>query len=103
MLDVKGLHPLSQLPGPVVTAYLKISPDDASRHTLAPGHTVWLKKEAGSLVERLPESDRSLFRDAVHRIEELLAGRTPREKSQVETVARVAGRRRASALLTTSN
>lgn len=83
MLNTEQIQSLHKLPSPILTAYLKIGPDDASKHAPAPSHLVWLKKEANSLVEGLPLNERTIFGKQLHRMEEFLRDRTPREKSIV--------------------
>jgi len=83
MFDTKRLHSLSKLPAPLLTAYLKISPDDASLHPPVRSCLAWLRQEADSLANRLTRNDSLRFRQQVRRLEEFLHDRTPREKGLV--------------------
>ncbi len=80
MLSVKRLHSLSELPAPVLTAYLDTASAEASQHTPVPRYLIWLKKEAKSLAARVPVGERDLFRKQLDRVEEFLRDRISREK-----------------------
>lgn len=83
MLDTKRVHRLSQLPSPLLTAYLKSGPDDPSLHPPVRSCLSWLRKETNSIAEGLPPNECDLFRQQLRRLEEFLHHRTPREKSLV--------------------
>lgn len=83
MLNAKRLHSLSKLPAPVLTVYLNIASVEASQHTPVRRYLIWLRAEAKSLVERVPASERELFWEQLHRVEEFLRDRVPQGRGLV--------------------
>ena len=83
MFNTKRLHLLSKLPAPLLTAYLKTSPDDASLHPPVRSCLAWLRQEADSLAQSLPRNECDDFRLQLRRLEEFLHDRIPGEKSLV--------------------
>ncbi len=83
MLNDGRLKSLSQLPQPLLTAYLNITSADASHHGPVPRYLTWLKKGGNSIIENLPPDERGAFREQLHRVEEFLRDRLPAEKGLV--------------------
>jgi len=81
VVNKEQIQALSKLPSPILSAYLRIVPDDASQHTLEPASLRWLRKEATSLAETLVSDQLALFRAQLDRALEFLRGRTLHEKS----------------------
>jgi hypothetical protein len=83
MFNAKGLQSLSGLPAPLLTAYLKTSPDDASLHPPVRSCLAWLRQEADSLSKKLPRNESDDFHRQLRRLEEFLHDRIPRERGLV--------------------
>ena len=83
MFDTKRFPTLSKLPPPLLTAYLKTTPDDPSLHPLVPSCVAWLRQQANSIAEVLARDDSYSFRLQLRRLEEFLHDRIPEEKSLV--------------------
>lgn len=83
MLKANQLQSLSQLPAPVLTAYLHTSPAKAHQHGVLSSSLAWLSSEGQSLGKGLPPAERTLFGKELARIEEFLQNRTPRGRSLV--------------------
>lgn len=81
MLDNKFVASLSELPGPLLTAYLNTQPPDASKQPLAAEAVVWMKNEAKALTESIPEKQRKAFEKQMARIAEFFEDRKPEEKA----------------------
>jgi Bacterial archaeo-eukaryotic release factor family 10 len=73
MLSTALLESLSQLPSPLLTAYVSTSPDDASLQGGAPRYLHSLKEEGRVLAERLPCEDREPFLAQLQRVIEFLS------------------------------
>jgi hypothetical protein len=83
MLNEMRVQSLRQMPGPLLTAYLRTISVDSSRHGLVPKYLTWLKQEAKSLAENVPHSERGLFQEQLSRLEDFLRGRIPEESGLV--------------------
>jgi len=83
MFDPKRFPSLAKFPAPLLTAYLKTTPDDASLHPPVPSCVAWLRQEANSLANGLVRDESENFRRQLRRVEEFLHDRNPREKSLV--------------------
>ena len=83
MFDTKRLQLLSKLPGPLLTAYLRISPDDPSLHPPIRSCLAWLREETDSITGGVPPNESEDFRQQMRRLEEFLHDRTPRERGLV--------------------
>jgi Bacterial archaeo-eukaryotic release factor family 10 len=83
MLTMSQLESLSQLPPPLLTAYVRTVPVEASLHGATPEYLAWLKDESRPVVESLSPTEQQLFRKQVDRIEEFLRQRQPHERSLV--------------------
>jgi hypothetical protein len=83
MLNEMRVQSLQQLPGPLLTAYLRTNPADSSRHGLVPKYLTWLKQEAKSLAENVPYSERGLFQEELRTLEDFLRRRIPEESGLV--------------------
>jgi hypothetical protein len=83
MLNAKRLQSLSQLPAPLLTAYLRTSSGQASLHGPVPGYLTWLKKEAKSLAPNAVSAEHKLFQEQVGRIEAFLRERKAHERGLV--------------------
>lgn len=83
MFETRRIRTLSKVPGPLLTAYLKTSPEDRSLHPPVHSCLAWLKKEAGTLAGRLAREESEAFLEQLRRLEEFLRDRTPRERSVV--------------------
>jgi len=83
MIGSERLHSLSRLPAPLLTAYLRTCPDNASVHPPVRTCLAWLRQEAESLASGLSRGESSLFRQQLRRLEEFLHDRSVREKGLV--------------------
>jgi hypothetical protein len=83
MLTMSQLDPLSQLSSPLLTAYVRTSPIEASLHGSTPGYLPWLKDESRPIAENLPPVEQELFLKQLDRVEEFLGQRARHEKSIV--------------------
>jgi hypothetical protein len=73
MLSTTLLESLSQLPSPLLTAYVRTNPDDASLQGTAPKYLHFLKEEGRSLAERLSSEERGPFLEQLERVIEFLS------------------------------
>ncbi len=69
MSNIRRFDSLWQLPAPLLTAYLKTGPAEASHHSPVPAYLTWLKKEAKSIAEGVPRSEQGLFEEQFRRVE----------------------------------
>ena len=83
MLTMRQLEPLSQLPSPLLTAYVRTSAVEASLHGATPGYLPWLSDESRPIAESLSPTERVLFLKQLDRVEEFLRQRARHEKSLV--------------------
>lgn len=83
MLNTERAIDFNELPSPVLTAYLRVSRDDASRNAPIPGYMTWLKNNAASLATGVSPNEVEMYLKEVHRVEEFLHDRVPHEKSLV--------------------
>lgn len=83
MLNASRLRTLSQLPPPLLTAYLDTKSAEASRHEPVPQYLTRLKNEAKSLALGVPAAEEGIFHEQLKRIEEFLRGRTSQERGLV--------------------
>ena len=83
MLTMSQLEPLSQLPPPLLTAYVRTVSVEASLHGTTPGYLAWLKDESRPVAESLSPAEQELFRKQLNRVEEFLRQRQPHERSLV--------------------
>lgn len=83
MLNATRLRSLSQLPQPLLTAYLDTNPAKPSTRGLVRAYLTWLKKEAHSIAQSVPPAEQELFREQLRRTEEFLRDRTPQERGIV--------------------
>lgn len=67
----------SQLPRPILTAYLNSNPASRSRRNLVPAYLIWLKTRAKRIAESLAGPDRDLFQQQAGRIGEFLRQYVP--------------------------
>jgi hypothetical protein len=68
---------------PVLTAYLETNPADSRNLRHPPGYLIWLKSQAKSLEQSVPQAERKIFREQVDRLEEYLTQNPPRARSMV--------------------
>jgi release factor family 10 len=73
MLSTILLESLSELPSPLLTAYVRTNPDDASLQGTAPKYLHFLKEEGRSIADRLASEDRQGFHQQLERIMEFLS------------------------------
>jgi len=73
MLSTTLLESLSRLSSPLLTAYVRTSPDDATLQGAAPKYLHFLKEEGRALAERLASEDREPFSKLLERVMEFLA------------------------------
>lgn len=73
----------SQLPIPVLTAYVNTNPASTPARGPVPEYLIWLKKEAKSLAESVLPTERRTFHEQVARIGEFLHNRKTQERSLV--------------------
>jgi hypothetical protein len=85
MLDIKLIESLSQIPPPVLTAYLETNPAEFPNQRHPPGYLIWLKSQAKVIEGNVPESERKTFREQIQRLEEHLTRGFP-AKSRLGTV-----------------
>lgn len=83
MLNATRVRSLSQLPQPLLTAYLDTNPAKPSNRGLVRAYLTWLKKEANSIAQSVPPAEQELFREQLRRTEEFLRDRTPQERGIV--------------------
>ena len=83
MLTMSQVESLSQLPSPLLTAYVHTSPVEASLHGPAAACLPWLKDESRLIADSLSTAERELFLKQVERVGEFLRQRTPHEKTLV--------------------
>jgi Bacterial archaeo-eukaryotic release factor family 10 len=83
MLTMSQLESLSQLPSPLLTAYVRTVSVEASLHGATPEYLAWLKDESRPVAESLSPTEQELFRKQLDRVEEFLRQRQPHERSLV--------------------
>jgi hypothetical protein len=83
MPDAKLIQSLPQIPAPVLTAYLETNPTDSRNQRQPPGYLIWLKSQAKSLEEGVPQGERKIFREQVDRLKEYLRENPPHARSVV--------------------
>jgi len=83
MLDIKLIESLSQIPPPVLTAYLETNPAELPNQRHPPAYLIWLKSQAKVIEANVPESERKTFREQIQRLEEHLTQFPPRARSVV--------------------
>src|ERR1700730_12147308 len=83
MLNSKLLESFSQIPSPVLTAYLETNPADSRNLRHPPGYLIWLKSHASGMEGGVPEGQPKTFREQVQRGEEHLTQSPPRARSVV--------------------
>jgi Bacterial archaeo-eukaryotic release factor family 10 len=74
---------LSELPPPLLTAYLDTRAAQPSTHGPVPGFLFWLEQEAKRLVERIRPSEQDVFRQQIARADEFLRHRASAERGLV--------------------
>jgi len=77
MLTMNQLKRLSQLPSPLLTAYLRTSAVEASLHGLTPGYLPWLKDESRPVAGNLSPVEQAQFLKQLNRVEDFLRLRAP--------------------------
>jgi len=83
MLSPGLLSSLSELPQPLLTAYLDTNPSEPDNQRSAPGYMAWLKTEAKSVAMDVAASERSSFREQVSRVQRFLHDRTAQQRGLV--------------------
>jgi hypothetical protein len=83
MLTMSQLESLSQLPSPLLPAYVRTVSVEASLHGATPEYLPWLKDESRPIAESLSPTEQELFRKQLDRVEEFLRQRQPHERSLV--------------------
>ena len=73
MLSTSRLESLSQLPSPLLTAYVRTTPEEASLQGSEPRYLHFLKEEAKSLVKKLRSKEQELFSKELERVMEFLS------------------------------
>lgn len=81
MLRIEQLKEVAGLPAPVLSVYLNMRSENASRHPQADAYEAWLRNEAKSISRALPYHDNEQFLKEVQRIEALLHHRHPEERA----------------------
>jgi hypothetical protein len=72
VIEMNELRTLSQLPAPVVTAYLDTSSAEPSNRGPVPAYLTWLNATGKAMAETLTPDQQKLFRAQVERIESFL-------------------------------
>jgi hypothetical protein len=72
VIEMAELRTLSQLPAPLVTAYLDTSAAEPSNRGPVPAYLTWLNAAGKEMAETLPPEEQKLFRAQVERIESFL-------------------------------
>ncbi|HVB55348.1 MAG TPA: hypothetical protein VNE63_02815 [Candidatus Acidoferrales bacterium] len=83
MFTINQLESLSQLPPPLLTAYVRTASVEPSLHGATPEYLAWLKDESRPVAENLSPTEQELFRKQLDRVEEFLRQRQPHERSLV--------------------
>ena len=83
MFTMKQLESLSQLSSPLLTAYVRTSPVEASLHGPVHEYMTWLRDESRPVAENLSPTEQELFLKQLDRVEEFLRQREPHERSFV--------------------
>jgi hypothetical protein len=73
MLSASVLESLYRLPSPLLTAYVRTSPDEASLQGAAPRYLHFLKEEGRSVAGNLAPSEREAFSKQLERVMEFLS------------------------------
>lgn len=77
------LSHLSDLPAPVLTAYLDINPANPRNQRTPRGYVTWLATTGRSMSRRLPRADRAAFRRQLERVDQYLRMEPPRGRGLV--------------------
>jgi len=83
MFTMKQLESLSQLSSPLLTAYVRASPIEASLHGPVHEYMTWLRNESRPIAENLSPTQKELFLKQLDRVAEFLRQREPHERSCV--------------------
>src|SRR5579883_1056367 len=83
MLTMELVERLSRIDPPILTAYVRTSPVDASQHSLTPGYLASLKNDNREIANGLSTVEQEQFSKQFRRVEEYLADRVPHERSLV--------------------
>jgi len=83
MFTMKQLESLSRLSSPLLTAYVRTSPVEASLHGPIHEYMTWLRDESQPIAEKLSPTGQELFLKQLDRVEEFLQQREPHERSVV--------------------
>jgi hypothetical protein len=73
MITTSLLESLSQLPSPLLTAYVRTTPDEAALQGAAPRYLHSLKEEGRSIAESLASEEREPFSKQLERVVEFLS------------------------------
>src|SRR5260370_6231637 len=73
MLSTSLLESLSRLPSPLLTAYVRTTPDEASLQGAAPRYLHFLKEAGRSAAESLASEERDAFSKQLERVTEFLS------------------------------
>jgi Bacterial archaeo-eukaryotic release factor family 10 len=73
MLSTSLLESLSRLPSPLLTAYVRTTPDEASLHGGVPKYLHFLKEAGKSAAQGLPSDEQELFSKELERVAEFLS------------------------------
>jgi hypothetical protein len=73
MLSTVFLESLSQLPSPLITAYVRTTPEEASLQGSEPKYLHFVKDEGKSVAQGLPSDEQELFSKALERVMEFLS------------------------------
>jgi hypothetical protein len=73
MLSTHFLESLSQLPSPLLTAYVRTTPEEASLQGREPKYLHFLKEEGKSVAQSLPSDEQELFSKELERVMEFLS------------------------------
>lgn len=80
MVNMDQVRAFSQLPQPILTAYLNANPASRSRRNLVPAYLIWLKTRAKAIAESLAGPERDLFQQQASRVEEFLRQYVPPQR-----------------------
>src|SRR5260370_7808635 len=72
-LSTSLFESLSRLPSPLLTAYVRTTPDEASLQGSAPRYLHFLKEAGRSLAESLASEEREAFSKQLERVTEFLS------------------------------
>ncbi|HEV2386095.1 MAG TPA: hypothetical protein VGS20_02460 [Candidatus Acidoferrales bacterium] len=74
MVNAEKVRTYSELPSPLLTAYLDTNPAKVANRTPAPEYLTWLSTEAKAVAATLPLPQQRLFREQCERVENYLRG-----------------------------